>query len=122
MKSCGPQLRRGAAGCFDARPGSLTPGILRTRPMLIPPFGHRLRFLLFAVCGLALSGCGGDGLQRVRVEGTVTVDGKPLRKGTVIFHPDDSKGNTLTTDAQGPIDAEGHYQLYVGGKPGIPTG
>ncbi len=81
-----------------------------------------LSALLLGVCITSLCGCGGDGMKRLPVEGTVTVGGKPLRKGTVILHPDDAKGNTLTTDAQGLIDAEGHYSAYVGGKAGVPAG
>ena len=42
------------------------------------------RCLLFtAICAAAFSGCSGSGLATVT--GTVTVDGKPLEQGTIIF-------------------------------------
>ncbi len=46
------------------------------------------RFAILLVCGLG-SGCGEDSgeLPTVRVSGTVTVDGKPVSKGTIHFHP-----------------------------------
>jgi hypothetical protein len=97
---------------------------LEDGPMVMPRAGSGACFLV-AMVGLyvlSLSGCGGDGVQRVPVKGTVTLDGKPVQKGTVIFHPDDTKGNTLATDAQGIIDGEGHFEVYVGAKAGIPTG
>jgi len=46
------------------------------------------------VAGLiAISGCGSDGLGRVPVEGTVTVDGAPMPSGSIVFVPaDGTKG------------------------------
>lgn len=36
-----------------------------------------------------LVGCGGDGLPREPVSGSITVDGKPLKSGMVMFTPTD---------------------------------
>jgi hypothetical protein len=54
--------------------------------------GSRRQLLLGFAASLAWSvgsGCGGDSgeLPTVRVSGTLTVDGKPVSKGTVHFHP-----------------------------------
>lgn len=48
-----------------------------------------------------LAGCSGSGT--VKVDGVVTLDGKPLANATVTFHSADGKGRTAigTTDAQG---------------------
>jgi hypothetical protein len=54
---------------------------------------------------LALAGCSGnDG----KVSGTVTVDGKPLENGSILFVPVD--GKTPTT---GGSIKEGHYSVRV---------
>jgi len=49
---------------------------------------------VLAACPLALSvGCSGDnGLNLARVRGSVTFKGEPVKKGTVFFFPDGSKG------------------------------
>jgi hypothetical protein len=54
--------------------------------------GSRRRPILALAVALAWAscpGCGGDSgeLPTVRVSGTLTVDGKPVSKGTVHFHP-----------------------------------
>ena len=53
------------------------------------------------ICGLVLSGCGGPGdeLPRQPVSGTVTLDGKPLERGTIAFQP----ASGLPTAAAVPI-------------------
>lgn len=61
-----------------------------------------MRFLKAAsrrpVCWIAVAilacGCGGDDLQRAAVSGKVTLDGKPLEKGSIQFIPrgGDSRG------------------------------
>ena len=50
-------------------------------------------------------GCGSNGT--VKVEGIVTLDGKPLADATVTFHSADGKGRT----AIGTTDAQGNYSL-----------
>ena len=49
-----------------------------------------------------LTGCGGDSLGRQPVTGTVNLDGAPLDRGTVNFHPLDA---TTKTSAGGPVTA-----------------
>jgi hypothetical protein len=68
-------------------------------------------------------GCG-DGIARVPIEGTVLIDGAPLRgmTGAVTFIPDKSRGNDSPLRAAGPIDKEGRYMLFTKGKPGVPPG
>ena len=41
----------------------------------------------------AVVGCGGDGVARYDVHGTVIYNGQPLPAGTIVFEPDSSKGN-----------------------------
>jgi hypothetical protein len=53
-----------------------------------------------------LSGCGGDPLGRQPIAGSVSLDGAPLEKGTVNFHPTD----TAATSTGGPI-VGGKYSL-----------
>ena len=61
------------------------------------------RLLLMVMFGgaLALSGCGEDGPELGRVEGTVTMDGKPLPNASVVFVPENGRPAGATTDAQG---------------------
>jgi hypothetical protein len=53
---------------------------------------------------MLLSGCG-DGVQRVRVSGQATFQGKPIPYGNITFEPDTAKGN------QGP---QGYTQIRDG--------
>jgi hypothetical protein len=82
--------------------------------------------LLVAVCFFALTtaGCGdSSGIGKtVPVVGRVTVDGQPVKAGTVSFRPDKSKGNNLAHEPYGEIDAEGSYKLFTGKKEGAPVG
>lgn len=49
--------------------------------------------VLAAAVGLLACGCGGDaGPKGVPVSGTVTLNGKPLPEGEVMFEPADGKG------------------------------
>lgn len=69
----------------------------------------RSTFSAFAVgvLGLALlSGCGGGGIAPIPVEGTVTLDGKPLANASVVFLS--KQGGR---PAIGKTDASGHFQL-----------
>jgi hypothetical protein len=72
-----------------------------------------LRLLALPVAiALALSlGCRGDnGLTLARVRGKVTYMGEPVKKGTVFFMPDDSKG-TIGPPAVGSITSDGSYVM-----------
>jgi len=66
--------------------------------------------LLLAAGALLLSGCG----RRTNlgtVEGTVTLDGKPLTSAVVSFHP--VRGGR---QSYGQTDASGHYKLRYSAK------
>jgi hypothetical protein len=90
----------------------------------------RLCVVALALCGVSvlLNGCGSDGLGRQPIAGTVNLDGAPLEKGTVNFHPVDATTKTATG---GPITggkfsfdrqqglAAGKYRVTVNApKPG----
>ena len=62
--------------------------------------------LLAAAC-LAAAGCGPPD-PRVKVEGTVTLDGRPLADGQVIFSHDDR-----TLGAEGAAIAAGRFSIRV---------
>lgn len=65
----------------------------------------RIVAAIFLACG-ALAGCrNSDQLETAAVTGKITLNGKPLGKGIVIFTP------ALGRAARGLIDAEGAYQL-----------
>ena len=75
--------------------------------------------LVMSICvclGTALLGCSGDGM--LPVEGTVTLDGKPLEGAAVSFVP--AEGGRPCT---GQTDDQGHFTLasYVAGD-GVPPG
>jgi hypothetical protein len=70
------------------------------------------RVLLTGAAVFAMTGCGGTE-KLTRVAGKVTVDGQPLKAGSVCFRPDASHGNTSPHQPSGPIDAEGNYELSV---------
>src|SRR5262249_844304 len=68
---------------------------------------------VFWVCGwMAIAGCGG-GPKTVPVSGVATLDGKPLDRGILFFHPDASKGNNLRLGCRATIGGGGQYELYT---------
>ena len=81
------------------------------------------RFAAFATC-LILVGCQAAPAPEVLVpvKGKVTVKGKPLSAGTVVFHPDRDKGNTSKNEPRGTISAEGTFELETADEPGAPAG
>src|SRR5687767_9989295 len=78
-----------------------------------------------ALLVLVLAGCGGDGLNRHRIQGAVTFDGKPVEFGAIFFEPTESVGEIAPTvylpgrngkydtGEGGPI--AGTYKVVVGG-------
>jgi hypothetical protein len=59
----------------------------------------------FGLAALALAGgCGGP--PRAQVKGTVTIDGKPLKDGSIEFFPVDGKGQSAGTSIH-----DGAYQV-----------
>ena len=71
-----------------------------------PPGSRRLLLLLGAVC-LVAAGCGPTD-PRVKVEGSVTLDGQSLAEGQVIFVPDDR-----ARGAEGAAIAAGRFVIRV---------
>jgi hypothetical protein len=66
---------------------------------------------------LACLGCGSDGPDIATVEGTVTLDGKPLQNASVVFVPENGRPAGATTDESG------HYELnFSGGRKGAIPG
>ena len=63
---------------------------------------------------LALAGCGG---HESTVSGTVTLDGRPLERGTVTFHP-----QADGTPGYGAIDPEGQYTVQTNNRVGLSPG
>jgi hypothetical protein len=72
---------------------------------------------------LILPGCGGgpDLPPVADVSGVVTIDGKPLPRGTIQFVPDESKGPGGAT-AVGRIGSDGRYTLKTAGVEGAIVG
>src|SRR4051812_23399877 len=63
---------------------------------------------------LLLSGCGDTADTVVHVSGTVTVDGKPLPAGLIVFEPDPAKGKR---DPQGRADIkDGRFDTRSSGQ------
>ncbi len=83
---------------------------------------HLLSLLSLAVLALSLSGCGPPAEKLVPVRGTVTLGGEPWTIGEVGFFPDASRGNTVGKAAVGILAPDGSYELFTGGKPGVPPG
>lgn len=65
-------------------------------------------WLALALC-LGATGCGEGNANLGIVEGTVTLDGTPLKNAHVQFQP--SQGSA----SYGVTDASGHYDLYFAG-------
>jgi hypothetical protein len=73
---------------------------------------------VFAVTLLA-SGCGSNG-DLLPVSGTVTLDGQPLKAGSVQFQPDASRNKSQDIPAGKIVD--GKYEMSTRGKKGAPPG
>lgn len=66
---------------------------------------------LVVVILIGMASCGpGNGLNLARVRGVVTLDGEPIKNGTVMFEPDESKGTT-GPQAIGTILGDGSFVL-----------
>lgn len=78
-----------------------------------------LRSLALVLLALTITGCGRSDLPELgRVQGTVTLDGKPIPNAAVGFYPLSGGRQALAI-----IDQEGHYELtFVDGVEGAKTG
>ena len=75
----------------------------------------RRGWLPLAILGaFALTSVVGCGVRRIPVAGTVTLDGQPLNVGTLVFTPDETKGNTSKIVCLSRIK-DGHYDLETNG-------
>jgi hypothetical protein len=79
------------------------------------------RFSLLVPLSISVLATGCGGVKPLPVTGKVTLDGKPLAKGTISFHPDKSKGNTLNSPAVGNIE-NGEFSVAAGKDKGVPAG
>jgi len=73
---------------------------------------NRVR-LVAGIAGVvaAVVGCGsGNGLHLAKVRGTVTYKGEPIKYGTIMFEPDDSRG-TNGPSAVGSITSDGSFVM-----------
>ena len=79
------------------------------------------RTLLPLLCLAALSGCGGDGLERAPITGLVTIDGQPLDLASVQFMP---APGTPGEGALGNSDPAGKFEVVSSRRDdsGIPPG
>jgi hypothetical protein len=78
--------------------------------------------VLYGAWFSGLAGCGAKVDSFTPVQGTVTVNGAPLAKGSVTFHPDSARGNSTPHIPVGTLDAEGRYKLMSATKEGAPLG
>jgi hypothetical protein len=73
-------------------------------------------FAALAVACITLAGCS-EGGDFGYVEGTITLDGKPVDKALIGFYPTGGRGSVGTTDS------DGHYELqYTGSQKGASVG
>ena len=84
---------------------------------------HSKLWLLAAVLAAA-SGCGKSKLETAEVEGTVTLDGKPLANAVVTFTPVVKTKDIEAPASSGKTDDKGHFKLAVisTGEPGAVIG
>jgi hypothetical protein len=71
---------------------------------------------------VAAAGCAKPDPSLIQVAGSVLLGTKPLTSGTVIFHPDASKGNDSRDEPRSPIGLDGRYRLQNGVKQGVDPG
>lgn len=82
--------------------------------------GATMTLLFLLVSSVVCLGCGKSDWGRV--SGIVTVDGKPVGPGTLVFEPSD-EARLNASSALGYFDATGKYELVSAGKKqGAPVG
>jgi hypothetical protein len=84
---------------------------------------RRLAYPTLALLALALTSCTSDEVgHTVPVKGKVTVNGQPLKHGSVAFWPNEAKGNKSTLESSASINEDGTYELFTKGKAGARPG
>jgi hypothetical protein len=63
-------------------------------------FSHCVRLLVAALALVVVVGCGGSGVKKVSVTGSVSLDGTPLEKGTITFVPADKSAQGGTAGGE----------------------
>ncbi len=90
------------------------------------PARRRCGALMRVMIGILLlspAACDHDPVGRtVPAKGKVTLNGKPLRTGSVAFWPDAENGNAAQFEAGAQIDKEGGFELITHGKRGALPG
>lgn len=83
----------------------------------------RARAIAIATCGALLfcAGCSREPTYHP-VRGKMTVSGKPMTAGRVLFVPDAPGGNTSPEEARARVDASGAYELKTGDRDGCRPG
>ena len=76
-----------------------------------------MRLLLLALLVLFAVGCQPTSPVPARVRGTVTVNGRPLRGGTIVFVPDRQRGNRGDM-AYAVVANDGSFELKAGAVSG----
>ena len=91
--------------------------------MSVPNGGRTksIRLIVGAWC-LAFAGCADTGPKLLPVVGKVTVDGQPVKAGTLSFRPDMAKGNSGKHEPYGEIDSAGNFRIFTNKKEGAPAG
>ncbi len=77
-------------------------------------FNTVYRCLFFFLAAALITGCGG-GIERAAVEGQVSLNGKPIQKGSIFFRP---TGETKGMTAGGEI-SDGRYRLSADKGPAV---
>jgi hypothetical protein len=82
------------------------------------------RALLVASALVFVFGCPSPKEPLIPVSGTITVRKQPLSSGTLVFHPDSTKGNMDKREPRATIAGEfpGLYKLTTDNQDGAPTG
>ena len=85
---------------------------------------HCGRALLLASALVFVVGCPSPKGAFLPVSGMVTVGKQPLSSGTVVFHPDSTKGNVDKREPRATIASEfpGLYKLTTDNQDGAPIG
>ncbi len=79
--------------------------------------GMRFLFFLVAIGGFALAGCSRSAFD-AQVSGRITLDGKPMGSGVVVFAPEGENRNA----PMGTIEPNGNYSLKTNREIGLMPG
>ena len=74
---------------------------------------HRFGFALSIALGFMVAGCGPGGPPTAKVEGVVTLDGKPLGDIRVNFQPDNKDPDASGMGSFGLTDSAGKFELKL---------